>query len=135
MTGPPTNPPPADEHLSIYQRLRERDPTAPDDLASALLQPLACWLAEHNPTIPEEFIHEAAEDAVLALIRNPSSYRPEVGGLESYLRMSAQGDLRNLLRREARHRTRRESWAVVELSDRAGNYPGREEDPSLRLQI
>ena len=42
--------------------------------------------------------------ALLALIKNPLSYDPGRQGLPAYLRLSARGDLRNLLRRERRDR-------------------------------
>jgi DNA-directed RNA polymerase specialized sigma24 family protein len=93
------------------------------------------WLGEHNPTIPEDIVAESAEDALLSLIRNPGSFQPEKGDLEPFLRMSAQGDLRNRLRKEARHRSGRESLESVELSDPDGKYLGRSDDPSLPLQI
>jgi hypothetical protein len=47
--------------------------------------------------------------------------------------MSAQGDLRNALRREARRRRR--DRVAVELSRDTGKYLSREDDPSLPLRI
>src|SRR5437879_3700813 len=113
-----------DPHLSIHRCLGERDPTAPNDLAVVFLEPLSNWLAARNRTIPSDWISEAAEDAILALIRDPDSYRPERGTLEAYLRMSAQNDLRNLLRRERKHRAGRTPIDRVEHSDDAGKYFG-----------
>jgi hypothetical protein len=48
--------------------------------------------------------------------------------------MSAQADLKNILRREGRHR-RHHSLEAVALSPQAGKYLGREDDPALPLQI
>ena len=58
--------------------------------------------AKPTRRVPEDIRIEAAEDAILALIRKPESYSPERQTLEVYLRMSARGDLRNLLAKERR---------------------------------
>ncbi len=126
---------PADPHQQLYLRLVARDPTAPNDLAETFLEPLIDWLTEHNRPIQSDFIHEAAEESILALIHHPPSYRPQASSLETYLRMSAQGDLRNLLHRETRHRVRLAPLDSVELSDQDGKYTGREDDPALDLMI
>jgi RNA polymerase sigma-70 factor (ECF subfamily) len=123
------------DHQQLYRQLVDGDPTAPSDLAVAFLDPLIDWLTEHNRAIPLDLINQAAEDAILALIRNPASYRPQKGSLEAYLRMSAQADLRNLLQRETRYRNRHERLEVVELSQERGKYLGRTDDPSLALRI
>jgi RNA polymerase sigma factor (sigma-70 family) len=133
--GAPPPPEPSGPFQDVHRRLMERDPTAPADLASALLEPLIHWLAETNPRVDPDLLCEAADEAVLALIHHPSSYKPEKGlALERYLRMSAQGDLRNLLRRDRPHQ-KRVPWEVVELSEEHGNYLGQEDDPSLPLVL
>lgn len=125
----------SDQPEEVYRRLLDGDPTAPDDLATLFLEPLIGWLSEHNRGLPDDLVTEAAGDAILALIRNPASYKPEKRDLEGYLRMSAQGDLKNRLRSEQRHRTGRQSLASVEQSDRAGKYLSVDDDPSFRLQV
>ena len=134
MSVSPASPPP-DCHQPLYQRLVDRDPTAPDDFADAFLGLLINWLTEHNPAIHPDLVNEAAEEAILALIHNPASYRPRDSELETYLRMSAQADLRNLLSRETRRRSRQGRLEVVELSPESGKYTGRDDDPSLALMI
>lgn len=121
--------------LQIHQRLVEDDPTARHDLADVYLETLVAWLAETHPSVSPEFCIEAAEDALLALIRNPQSYSSQRQTLEVYLRMSARGDLRNILAKERRHYDGRVSWQSVELSPDAGKYLGREDDPSLAMQL
>jgi RNA polymerase sigma-70 factor, ECF subfamily len=123
------------EALALHQRLLARDPTASNDLADAYLETLAVWLGETDAAAPEDARMEAAEDAILSLIRNPESYSPERQTLEVYLRMSARGDLRNLLRKERRHSKGQTPWTGVELSPDAGKYLGRNEDPALSLRI
>jgi DNA-directed RNA polymerase specialized sigma24 family protein len=135
MSASPAPSPPPDHHQLLHQRLVDRDPTAPDDFADTFLEPLTAWLTEHNGAIHPDLVTEAAEEAILAVIHNPASYRPRDSSMESYLRMSAQADLRNLLRRETRHRNRHERLEVVELSSEGGKYTGREDDPSLGLMM
>src|SRR5437667_7528373 len=103
MAAPPPVPV-AQDHQTLYRRLLESDPTAPNDLAEALLEPLMLWLSERHRHTHPDLIAQAADDALLNLFRKPSSYDPEKGSLEGYLRMSAEGDLRNLLARERRRR-------------------------------
>jgi DNA-directed RNA polymerase specialized sigma24 family protein len=125
--------PPLDDGLALHARLFAGDPTGPSDLAAAFLQPLIAWLGEHNRVDPH-MIAEAAEEAVLSLIKSPDSFRPGAD-LAAYLRMAAQADLRNLLEREGRHHRGREPWAAVELSEDRRNNLGRDEDPSLALRV
>lgn len=74
----------------------------------------------------------AAEDAILALIRNPASYNPKRQSLEAYLRISADGDLKNILRAEQRHAKRRANLDAVEHSTTMGKYLGDDSgDPAL----
>src|SRR5712692_10548250 len=127
--------PESKELLQLHQRLIDSDPTAPADLAVTALPPLVLWLRDHNRDIDPDLSNEAAEEAVLSLIRNPGSYRPEVLDLLAYLRMAAQRDLQNLLHRERKHHEQRCSWDCVELTSDAGKYLGRDDDPSLPLQI
>lgn len=118
----------------IYARLCQDDPVASSDLAIAYLDPLAAWLLRTNPRIDPHLSEQAAEDAILALIKNPRSYRPEKGSLDAYLRMSAQGDLRNALEKEERHRARRVDLEVVELFGPDRNLMVEEADPALIVE-
>src|SRR5438094_9586242 len=107
--------PDSTEVLQLHQRLIDGDPTAPSDLAAIFLQPLILWLQEHNRGIDPDLCSDAAEDAIVSLIHNPAAYRPELLDLPAYLRMSAQGDLQNLLQRERKHHEQRCAWDCVEL--------------------
>jgi hypothetical protein len=112
-----------------------QDPTAANDLAEGYLQPLVNWLAETEPNVSEDLRLEAAEDAILALIRNPESYSPDLQSLEVYLRMSARGDMLNLLSRERRHKKHEVPCGSVELLPNSGKYLGRNDDPALPLCV
>lgn len=117
----------------LHDRLLTGDPTAPSDLAVAYLDWLADWLTGLNPRLDPDLCTTAAEDAILALIKNPASYQPGRRALEAYLRMSASGDLKNLLRSESRHARRRAQLEAVEVSPTAGKYLWDEEADPARL--
>ncbi len=135
MSRSPALPPTQQDALALHQRLLTHDPTAGNDLATAFLERLVVWLGETDPSVSEDIRLEAAEDAILALIRKPESYSPELQTLEVYLRMSARGDLRNLLSKERRQNKGRVPWIGVELLRDGGKYLGRNDDPALPLRL
>jgi DNA-directed RNA polymerase specialized sigma24 family protein len=128
-------PTPEDE-LELHRRLVEYDPVAPSDLARTFLRHLIDRVVNGNSAdIDRQLCEDAAEDAIISLIKNPSSYKPErKKGLFSYLFMSAQGDLKNRLRNNPLQLVGHISLEVFELSPEAGKQLGREDDPSLRMQ-
>lgn len=111
-----------DEALALHRRLADGDPVASADLAESFLEYLAQHLIERNGNVDPILCYEAAEDTLLSLIKRPSSYRPERGSLDTYMRMSASADLKNLLRSERRHAARRADWGHVELSPEMRKY-------------
>lgn len=121
--------------MELHRRLVDGDPVAPSDLAVAYLDSLVAWLSEQNPRLDHAIHSEAASEAICSLIKQPQSFDPSRASLAAYLRMSAQADLKNVLRREGRHHRRRESLETVALSPDAGKYLGRECDPSFSMQI
>jgi RNA polymerase sigma factor (sigma-70 family) len=129
--------PSREEEQTLHRRLVEKDPTAPSDLAVAYYEPLICWLVKTNSRkVSREICVEAAGDAIVGLMKSPQSYKPDRGkSLFAYLQMSAQGDLRNCLQREKKHRASSVSLESVELSHGAGKYLGLDDDPSVSLQI
>jgi hypothetical protein len=124
-----------EEEQSLHRRLAEGDVTASADLARLFLDHLIAWLVEKNTSrIPEELCVEAAEDALIALMKSPASFNPTLGkGLVAYLHMSSQGDLRNILQREGRHYENQIPLEDVELSPEAGKYLAVDDDPLLSL--
>ena len=121
---------------AIHARLLRDDPTAPHELLAHYLDPLADWLERRNPGLGDPHHYTtAAADALIALLKNPRSYDPDRRPLWGYLRMSAQGDLRNLLRAERRHSARRAPLEAVELSLVGGNseWAGHDDPAHLTL--
>jgi hypothetical protein len=124
-----------EDELALHKRLVDGDVTASGEIAKVFFDALIKWLIETNSsTVPEELCVEAAEEAWIALVKNPSSFKPDKPKrLGEYLCMSAQGDLRNLLRKEGRHRGK--SLEAVQLSVNDGKYLETVDDPSLPLRI
>jgi RNA polymerase sigma-70 factor (ECF subfamily) len=104
-------------------------------LAGSFLPSLLVHLQRANPAIHADLRETAAHDALISLIKNPASFDPARGDLAAYLRMSAQGDLINLLDKEGRHHQGRRPWHLVEHADEGRNNLGRDDDPSLPLRI
>lgn len=129
--------PSEEEGRALHARLLAGadDPTAPSDFAVAYLERLIGWLIEHNPRADPDDCATAAEDAILTLVKNPATYKPERQKLEVYLRLSASGDLKNLLRSERRHSRRRADLEAVEHSPVMGKYlQDVENDPALLVE-
>jgi RNA polymerase sigma-70 factor (ECF subfamily) len=135
MPRSPGQPPTPQQAIALHQRLLAQDCTASNDLADAYLEQLVIWLREIAPLVAEEIHFEAAEDAVLALIRKPESYSPALQTLEVYLRMSARGDMLNLLSKELRRKKHEVPCQSVELLPDGGKYLGRDDDPALPLGL
>jgi RNA polymerase sigma factor (sigma-70 family) len=131
---------PAEEEQALHRRLCEGDPLAPPDLCRIYFEPLLAWLraihGRRGQGLDESLLSTAAEDAVIGLIKNPQAYDPTRRDLFGYLRMAAEGDLKNEYRKEQRHHRGRKPWIVVENEEAAGNCsgPGREPDPAELLE-
>lgn len=116
--------------LDIHARLIAGDPVATSELAERYLDPLAEWMIRSNPAADDHDCEEAAMDAIMSLLKNPRSFKPDKLPLDSYLRMSAKGDLRNRLERERRHSDRRADLEHVELYGEGRNGEQVGEDPA-----
>ena len=110
----------AEDALCLYRRLLERDPVAPADFAVAFLKPLIAWLQRTNPSVDPMACEEAAGEAIIRFLNDPTKYDPQRLGMEAFLRMAAQRDLQNLLRKERRHQKNRRDWKVVEQASPDG---------------
>lgn len=135
MHDPPHSELSAEEALLLHRRLLERDPVAPADFAAAFLKPLTAWLQKTNSRVDLMACEEAAGEAIVRFLNNLTKYDPQRLEVQAFLRMAAQRDLQNLLRKERRHQRNRRDWNVVEQMPGDGKYLGRDHDPSLRLQI
>lgn len=107
--------PDTDTAQQLHGQLGTDDPVAPSRFAETFLDPLAEWLLRTNPQVDSHLCETAAEDAIISMLRSPGQYDPARGPLDSYLRMAARGDLRNLLEKERRHASRSTDLEPVEL--------------------
>jgi hypothetical protein len=140
MAWSPASLPSREEESRLHQRLLDDDPVAPAEVAGTYLRPLIAWLKKRNSSqVPEHFVEEAAGEAIVSLTKNPRSFDPLRSRAErplfSYLTLSAQRDLQNLLKKEEAHWRGRESLESVELSPLARKHLSEDKDPSLPLQL
>ncbi len=122
--------PPQDDSsfLAIHRRLLSNDPTAPSELAEAVLDKIIARLHKANPSIDDQdIVQTAATDAVVSYIKKPQQYDPTKRGLVGYLVMSAQGDLKNALASLRRRQQREVPLDSVELRQFARNIDTEEE--------
>lgn len=109
--------PDAETALQLHRQLGTDDPVATSRFAEAFLNPLAEYVIRGNPSIDDQLCETAAADAIISMLKRPGQYDPVRGPLDHYLRMAAQGDLRNLLEKEQRHAKHRADLPPVELVD------------------
>ncbi len=88
----------------VHQRLLAGDRTAPHDLCAHFLERLCRTLQRKNPTVDADLVSDAVTNALLDYSEHPDRFNPDKRSLTGYLLMSAQGDLRNLLRARKRER-------------------------------
>jgi DNA-directed RNA polymerase specialized sigma24 family protein len=117
-----------DAAADLYARLTAGDRVASADLAAAFLVPLVEYLRAAFPRVDDHVRVTAAEDALLSLFRDPTVFDPARGGLATFLRMAARGDLSNALRKERKHQIRRAEQDCVELAAADGNTSRDDED-------
>ncbi|HEX3151338.1 MAG TPA: hypothetical protein VHR66_24885 [Gemmataceae bacterium] len=137
MPRAPHELPTPEEERDLHRRLVERDPVAPSDLADAYLQHLVDWLRRKNlRSIPDDFITEAAGDALVSLMKRPESYRGDTElSLVAYLQMSASADLKNVLAKQQRWTARNISLAAVEVAPDGGKVLSVTDDPADQLVL
>lgn len=113
--------------LDLHKRLLAKDETASSELINTYLTSLVKKISQFakyqsvqksNP----EIIWDSVCEALFNYIRNPMFYNPGKASLEKFLLMSADGDLKNAIAKEARHQRRKENFSTnVELSVLRGN--------------
>jgi len=125
--------------LALHRRLLEGDPIAPSEVAEQFLLPLKDYLRRKYPQTEPEMWLDAATMALLNYVKQPDSYKPEGKSLFNFLKMAAEGDLKNDLARHKRRTSRIVSLNHVALANLAGNINVEEEfitrqDVTSRLQ-
>jgi RNA polymerase sigma-70 factor (ECF subfamily) len=118
----------------LHERLLDGDLVASQELATAFLPAVVDRLKQRFPRLNDEtLIFDAATDAILSYAERPSQYDPQGLRLLSYLIMSADGDLKNALRRHQRRAHREVPMRDVELLLDARNPEEEEVYPEERV--
>jgi hypothetical protein len=129
--------PSVEEERALHASLLAGDRVAPSRIAEHYYEWLWHELWRRNvgryPQLTMDDCQTAAGDALVAYFRAPTKYDPERSRLPVYLRMVAEGDLRNALRSQSRSQAQLQvvGEPVVEDAARRGN-PQREDlaDPA-----
>ena len=123
-----------DWYLEIHERLLAADPVAPTDLAEAVWRPLVKELEKRHPRLREsDFLRDAATDALISYIKQPTQFDPAKRGLFGFLVMAADGDLRNALAKTTRMKRREIPIEDVELAGAGGKERLEAPGPDARL--
>ncbi|MCI0410472.1 MAG: hypothetical protein L0191_18245 [Acidobacteria bacterium] len=110
-----------DWYREIHERLLAADPVAPTELAEAVWKPLVKQLEKRHPRLrASDFLWDAASDALISYIKQPTQFDPAKRALFGFLVMAAEGDLRNALAKVARRKQREISIEGVELAVAVG---------------
>jgi RNA polymerase sigma factor (sigma-70 family) len=117
----------------IHERLLSRHVTAPAEFAEAYLPIIVLHLKKKFPKVSDRaFLEESAAEAILGFSKSPHTYDPTKLSLSSFLKMAAERDLFNLLRRERPHIEKEILSDDVEQTVQARNT---QYDGSLRYTI
>jgi hypothetical protein len=132
--------PSVEEERALHASLLAGDRVAPSRIAEHYYEWLCHELWRRNvgryPQLTMDDCQTAAGDALVAYFHGAEKYDPERSRLPVYLRMAAEGDLRNALRSKSRYPVQLQvvREPVVEDAVRRGN-PQREDlaDPAERV--
>lgn len=116
-----TEPPAKETLLALHKRLLASDVTAPAELVLAAIEPLCAQLAGHERRDPQ-LVYDAATDALLDFIKNPTKFNPAKGDPWTYLHLAAKRDLLNLQRSRTRAHNRDLRHSGVAPGQVAGNW-------------
>lgn len=104
--------------FTLHQLLLDGDLTASAQIAETFMPWMIEQLSHRYPNLPDpHLIDTAAADALINYFGRPDQYDPARGSLAIYLRMSAHGDLLNLLKRHSKETSSQRLGQIVELDD------------------
>jgi hypothetical protein len=83
MHNPSLSGPSTEDAVGLHRRLLRRDPVAPADFAAAFLDPLIAWLQATHSSADPMACAEAAGEAIIGFLNNPSAYDPGCLGVEA----------------------------------------------------
>jgi DNA-directed RNA polymerase specialized sigma24 family protein len=102
----------APAHISeLHRALLARDPTAPEAVGRAVLEPLADYTERRFHSVSADITEQAALDAVWEYLQHPEQCQATTStGVIAYLRGIARNKVLDELRRERRRHAREERW-------------------------
>ncbi|MBN9523150.1 hypothetical protein J0H58_32320 [bacterium] len=112
---------PSDDEIHDAWRRLVADPDTGTAFVALVLPPLEAALGRLFPRVDPHRVAEAADDAVLSIIRRATAFDPGRSPLRKFLLLVARRDLSNILKADGRHHRERIPWATVELTHPAGN--------------
>ena len=113
--------PSEDEGRRLHTEMVRGISTAPRDFADTYFQPLCNHLAIAFARVAEDIRASAVSETIMNVIERPQQYDPTRMSFNKFLRMSVEGDLRNLCARDARRRGRESSLEFVDEPIAGGN--------------
>lgn len=119
--------PTPDEEAELLAKLRTKIRAASSDFAMAYYDLLFEALHRLYPRVDRDCIYDAVAETWEKITEEPSRYNPTTGtSLRAFLLLSAKRDLWNRLKKEDRHKSRRNSGTDVELLSEGGKDIGDE---------
>lgn len=116
--------------MTIHRLLVGGDPTAQAELIRAVHPALVGWLHAKRRTTNRELIRDAATDAMVDYIKNPTKWNPDRSTLVSYICMAADRDLLNAVEKSKRLYKREILVPDVEDRHMERNVPAEDEGRS-----
>jgi hypothetical protein len=118
MSGGSCSDPLEEAGKALHQRLLNGDVTAPAEIAELFMPVIIGKLHRGYPALDDpHLVDTAVEDALMNYFARPEQYDPAKLSLAGYLRMSANGDLLNLLKRAKKIQKQQSLSEYVELED------------------
>jgi DNA-directed RNA polymerase specialized sigma24 family protein len=119
----------------LHHRLLEGDVTSTAEIAELFMPIIIDRLNRRYPNLGDpHLIETAVEDALMNYFERPEQYDPAKLSLAGYLRMSANGDLLNALKREKRRPKQESLEEYVELSNGSAEH-GVKDDFDLEATV
>jgi hypothetical protein len=136
---------PSADIWELHRALLARDPTAPEAVGRAVLEPLADETERQFRHVSADIAEQAALDAVWEYLRRPEHCQATTAaGVVAYLRGVARKKVLDELRRERRRHAREERWGqqtagqvereAVELRDAATTMEQDEDTAALEAR-
>ena len=119
--------------VGIYRKLLEHNPVASAELYTYIIEEIKLpkLLKNKYYSLDEDDIYEKVLDSIMALSEHPEKFDSKKRSLLGYIRMDAEGDVKNLL--DKQKRVENKFGKVVELHPNDGNSVQESGNPESEL--